>query len=106
MEHPIFFTPLQEFAKENMRYRDRRLLGVENKGSLAFGGESRVVAEQSPVTGIHSLLLVFELAVQIETVVDAGTVADDQRRTIVCFRFLENLQGLGVVCAEGDTAQL
>ena len=47
-----------------------------------------------------------KLAVEIETVVDAGAVADDQRRTIVCFRFLENLQGLGVVCTEGDTAHV
>ena len=46
-------------------------------------GHFRVVTEQSPVTGILSLLLVFELAVQIETVVDAGAVADDQRRTTV-----------------------
>ena len=86
--------------------RNRRLLGVENKGSLAFGGESRVVAEQSPVTGIHSHLLVLKLAVEIETVVDAGAVADDQRRTIVCFRFLENLQGLSVVCAEGNATDV
>ena len=86
--------------------RNRRLLGVENKGSLAFGGESRVVTEQSPVTGIHCHLLVLKLAVEIETVVDAGAVADDQRRTIVSFCFLENLQCLSVVCAEGDTAQL
>ena len=85
--------------------RNRRLLGVEDKRGLSFGGESRVVAEQSPVTGIHSHLLVLKLVVEIETVVDAGAVADDQRRTIVCFRFLENLQGLSVVCAEGDTAQ-
>ena len=86
--------------------RDRRLLGVEDKRGLSFGGESRVVTEQSPVTGIHGHLLVLKLAVEIETVVDAGAVADDQRRTIVCFCFLENLQGLSVVCAEGDTAQL
>ena len=86
--------------------RDRRLLGVEDKRSLSFGGESRVVTEQSPVTGIHGHLLVLKLAVEIETVVDAGAVADNQRRTIVCFRFLEDLQGLGVVCTEGDTAQL
>ena len=86
--------------------RDRRLLGVEDKRSLSFGGESRVVTEQSPVTGIHGHLLVLKLAVEIEAVVDAGAVADDQRRTVVCFCFLENLQGLGVVCAEGDTAQL
>ena len=33
--------------------RDRRLLGVEDKRSLSFSGESRIVAEQSPVTGIH-----------------------------------------------------
>ena len=38
--------------------------------------------------------------------VDAGAVADDQRRTIVSFRFLENLQGLSVVCAEGDTTHV
>ena len=86
--------------------RDRRLLGVEDKRSLSLGGESRVVTEQCPVTGIHGHLLVFELAVEIETVVDAGAVADDQGRTIVCFRFLENLQGLSVVCAEGDTAHV
>ena len=86
--------------------RNRRLLGVENKGSLAFGSESRVVTEQGPVTGIHSHLLVCKLAVEIETVVDAGAVADDQRRTVVCFRFLENLQGLSVVCAEGDTTDV
>ena len=86
--------------------RNRRLLGVENKGSLSFGGESRIVAQQCPVTGIHGHLLVLKLAVEIETVVDAGAVADDQRRTIVCFCFLENLQGLSVVCTEGDAAQL
>ena len=86
--------------------RDRRLLGVEDKRGLSFGGESRVVTEQSPVTGIHGHLLVLKLAVEIETVVDAGAVADDQRRTIVCFCFLENLQGLSVVCAEGDTAHV
>ena len=51
--------------------RDRRLLGVEDKRGLAFGGESRVVAEQSPVAGIHGHLLVLKLAVEIETVVDA-----------------------------------
>ena len=72
--------------------RNRRLLGVEDKRSLSFGGESRVVTEQSPVTGIHGHLLVLKLAVEIEAVVDAGAVADDQRRTIVCFCFLENLQ--------------
>ena len=66
--------------------RDRRLLGVEDKRSLSFGGESRVVAEQSPVTGIHGHLLVLKLAVEIETVVDAGAVADDQRRTTVSWR--------------------
>ena len=86
--------------------RDRRLLGVEDKRSLSFGGESRVVTQQCPVTGIHGHLLVLKLAVEIETVVDAGAVADDQRRTIVSFCFLENLQGLSVVCAEGDTTQL
>ena len=66
--------------------RDRRLLGVEDKRSLSFGGESRVVTEQSPVTGIHSHLLVFQLAVEIETVVDAGAVADDQGRSTVSWR--------------------
>ena len=66
--------------------RDRRLLGVEDKRSLSFGGESRVVTEQSPVTGIHGHLLVLKLAVEIETVVDAGAVADDQRRTTVSWR--------------------
>ena len=86
--------------------RDRRLLGVEDKRSLSFGGESRVVTEQSPVTGIHGHLLVLKLAVEIETVVDAGAVADDQRRTIVCFCFLENLQGLSIVCAEGNATDV
>ena len=85
--------------------RNSRLLGVEDKRSLSLGGESRVVTEQCPVTGIHSHLLVFQLAVEIEAVVDAGAVADDQRRTIVCFCFLKNLQCLSIVCAEGDTAQ-
>ena len=66
--------------------RDRRLLGVEDKRSLSFGGESRVVTEQCPVTGIHGHLLVLKLAVEIETVVDAGAVADDQRRTTVSWR--------------------
>ena len=94
------------FGVDVFRDRDCRLLGVEDKRSLAFGGESRVVAEQCPVTGIHGHLLVLKLAVEIETVVDAGAVADDQRRTIVCFRFLENLQGLSVVCADGDTAHV
>ena len=66
--------------------RDRRLLGVEDKRSLSLGGESRVVTEQCPVTGIHSHLLVFQLAVEIEAVVDAGAVADDQRRSTVSWR--------------------
>ena len=47
-----------------------------------------------------------KLAVEIETVVDAGAVADDQRRTIVCFCFLENLQGLSVVCAESNATDV
>ena len=76
---------------------------------LPSGGRRRAswpLPDQSPVTGIHGHLLVLKLAVEIETVVDAGAVADDQRRTIVCFCFLENLQGLSVVCTEGDTAHI
>ena len=80
---------------------------LESRISGAFPSAARAgVTEQSPVTGIHGHLLVLKLAVEIETVVDAGAVADDQRRTVVCFCFLENLQGLSVVCAEGDAAHV
>ena len=66
--------------------RDRRLLGVEDKRGLSDRGESRVVTEQCPVAGIHGHLLVLKLAVEIETVVDAGAVADDQGRSTVSWR--------------------
>ena len=80
---------------------------MESRISGAFPSAARAgVTEQSPVTGIHGHLLVLKLAVQIETVIDAGAVADDQRRTIVCFCFLKNLQGLSVICAEGDTTDV
>ena len=86
--------------------RDSRLLTVEDKRSLSFGSEGRVVAEERPVTGIDSHLLVLKLVVEVETVVDARAVSNDQGRTIVSFCFLEHLEGLSIVCADGDTTNV
>ena len=46
MEHPIFFTPLEEFAKENIRYllviRDKQVL-LDRDLAMLYGVETRAI---------------------------------------------------------------
>ena len=82
-----------------------RSLGIQRE---LLGLESRVEAEHIPVTAVHSLLH-FLLAVHhaaLDGVHLARGIANDQRRAVVSFGFLDGLQGLGLVGAHGDLCHI
>ena len=79
-------------------------LAVELEGILALVSQTRIIAEEVPVACVDSLLL-FELRdahAALDAVVDTGSVADDQRRTVVAFRLDHCLEHLIVVSAHRD----
>src|SRR5574344_2958883 len=88
------------------RYRNRGLLAVQRERSLALRDKLRIVTEERPVTGIDGHLLVGALAAEVESVVDARAVRDDERRSVMRFGFLEDLERLNVIRAYGDAADV
>ena len=80
-----------------------RLLAVEGEGILAFLGESGVEAVQMPVTALDGelLLMLAPAHAVAQTVVDAGRVGDDKRRTVVGLCLLEYVEVLNGVGSHG-----
>jgi hypothetical protein len=76
--------------------------GVELEGALAIHRAPRVVPVERPVTGLDGELLLLESAGQVIAVRDALAVGDDQRCSRERVRFLDGLERLRVLGAEGD----
>ena len=85
-------------------------LAVEGEGVLAFVSKSGIVAPEVPVTASNGALLFFltatHAALDLQTVVDAGSVGDDERRTGISLRFTDGLQALSLVSAHGNLSDI
>ena len=87
-----------------------RLLGVEREWVLAFLGQSGIVAPEVPVAALDGLLLLglalAHAALGLQTVVDTGSVGDDDRRSVPSLGLADSLQGLSVVSTHGNLSDI
>ena len=76
-------------------------LAVHLEGILAFLGQCGIVAPQVPVTAFYSLsflgLALTHTALGTESVVDTGSVSDDERRSVPCLGLADGLETLALV---------
>jgi len=89
-----------------LRDRNARLFRFDHKRILAFFNKARIVTIHRPVTRLHRQFCLIETSCHIVAMRNAGTVRDDQRRTVIRFRFDQCAQGLLVVCAHGNTRHI
>ena len=78
-----------------------RGLGVEFERIGVLVGR-RAIAIQRPVTAVDGVFDAILGLGHVDAVCDAGAVGDDEGRAFVFFGFLEGLEGLVAVGAEGD----
>ena len=78
-----------------------RGLGIEFERIGVLVGR-RAVAIEWPVTAVDGVFDAILGLAHVDAVCDAGAVGDDERRAFVFFGFLEGLEGLVAVGAEGD----
>ena len=84
------------------------LLGVEAERVLAFLDEGGVEAPEVPVAAFDGLaLLGLALAhTGLQTVVDTGSVGDDDAGTVPSLSFADSLEGLSVVCTHCNLSDI
>ena len=83
-------------AHDEVTIRSSGSLAVELEGILALVSQTRIITEAVPVACFNSLLLL-ELRnahAALDTVVDTGSVADDEGRTVVAFSLNKRLENL------------
>ena len=84
------------------------LLGVEVEAVLAGVFLGRVVVPEMPVAALDGLLLLVLRAAHtdLDAVVDAGCVADDERRAVVGLGLLDDVEVLGLAGAHSDLGDI
>ena len=85
--------------------RHGRGFGVEVEG-LAVGIGRRLEAVHWPVAAFDGVFDAILGVGHVDAVRDAGAISDDERRAFVFFGFLEGLEGLVAVGAEGDLGDI
>ena len=88
-----------DFAHDEVAVACTRCLAIEGEGILALISQSRIEAEHMPVACCNSLLLLGhgDAHTALDTVVDTGSIADDEGRSVVCLSLTECLECLVVV---------
>ena len=84
------------------------LLRVEVEAVLAFLFLSGIVVPEVPVAALDGLLLLVLRAAHtnLDTVVDAGCVADDERRAVVGLGLLDDIEVLGLAGAHSHLGDI
>ena len=77
----------------------RGFFAVQGEGVLALFNQSGIVTVQLPVSALNGTFDFFLRFAHVDTVVNAGSISNDKRRSVVGFRFRQSLYKLSLTCA-------